>query len=361
MRRWLIFLAFLLGTLWTAVVRTEGTLPDYPAVVSGKTLNFPSDHGAHPDFRTEWWYVTGWIKTKAGEPLGFQITFFRSRPALDESNPSRFAPKQLLFAHAALSDPARGRLMHDQRAVRTGFGVADAAVDDTEVHIGTWSLQRDAAGIYHGRVQANEFSLDLALEPSQPVLLQGESGYSRKGPRSAQASYYYSQPQLRVSGSIVRQGNQEVVSGSAWLDHEWSSAVLAQEAVGWDWTGINLDDGGSFMAFRIRDKSGEKFWAGGTLRRADGSHESLSASQVQFLPQRHWRSPRTGTLYPVAMQVQAADLTLELAPLMDDQELDSQATTGAVYWEGAVTAKRDGQKIGQGYLELTGYFQKLDF
>ncbi len=361
MRPSLMILGLLLGMLCTTVVRTQSKLPDYPAVVSGKALNFPSDHGAHPDFRTEWWYVTGWIKTKTGESLGFQITFFRSRPPLDQSNPSRFAPKQLLFAHAALSDPARGSLMHDQRAVRTGFGVADAATSDTAVHIGAWSLQRGARGIYRGRIQANGFSLDLTLEPTQPLLLQGESGYSRKGPRPAQASYYYSQPQLRVSGSISRQGKQDVVSGSAWLDHEWSSAVLAQEAVGWDWTGINLDDGGSLMAFRIRDKTGAEFWAGGTLRLADGSRESLPPSRVRFLPQRHWRSPRTGTNYPVAMQVQAGDVTLELAPLMDDQELDSQATTGAVYWEGAITAKRDGQKVGHGYLELTGYFKKLDF
>jgi predicted secreted hydrolase len=251
--------------------------------------------------------------------------------------------------------------MHDQRAVRKGFGLADAAVNDTNVHIGAWSLQRDSEGTYRGRIQANEFALELVLEPTQPLLLQGESGYSRKGPNPAQASYYYSQPQLRVSGSITRQGDQAPVSGSAWLDHEWSSAVLAQEAVGWDWTGINLDDGGSLMLFQIRDKAGAKFWAGGVLRQADGSRKSLSSSQVHFSPRRHWRSPRTGTNYPVAMQVQAGNMTLELAPLMDDQELDSTATTGAVYWEGAVTASQEGRKIGHGYLELTGYLQKLNF
>lgn len=149
------------------------------------------------------------------------------------------------------------------------------------------------------------------------------------------------------------------MQGTAWLDHEWSSTLLAEEAVGWDWLGLNLDDGGALMVFQIRDRAGRKFWGGGTLR-GDGRVQVLAPEKVNFKPLRHWRSPRTGTSYPVAMRLNAGDLTLELAPLMDDQELDSRASTGAVYWEGAVTALRGDEAVGRGYLELTGYFQRLN-
>jgi len=337
-----------------------GAAPAYPAVEAGRILAFPRDHGAHPDYRTEWWYATGWLQTQAGAPLGFQVTFFRSRPQFDQANPSRFAPKQLLFANVALSDPVAGKLQHDQRAVRSGFGLALADTADTDVVIDDWSLRREMTGSYRARFPARDFTLDLTMEPTQPLLLQGERGYSRKGPLVDQASYYYSQPGLRVSGTLKRGSLQESVRGSAWLDHEWSSTLLADEAAGWDWLGLNLDDGGALMAFRIRDKAGRKFWGGGMLRGGDGHVQVLAPGEVDFMPVRHWRSPRTGASYPVAMRLAAGNLTLELVPLMDDQELDSRASTGAVYWEGAVTALRAGKAVGRGYLELTGYFGRVN-
>lgn len=351
---------FVAGLFMALLALAAAAPPDYPPVQAGQTLEFPSDHGAHPDYRTEWWYVTGWLQTEAGVPLGFQVTFFRSRPQLDQANPSRFAPKQLLFAHAAISDPALGRLQHDQRSARVGFGLAQAAEGDTDVRIGDWSFIRGAEGAYVAKIAGREFDFELTLVPTAPLLLQGETGLSRKGPRAAQASYYYSWPHLSVSGLVVRNGKREVVRGTAWLDHEWSSEYLAQEAVGWDWIGINLDDGGALMAFRIRDKSGGKYWAGGTLRRGDGSAQYFPPKAVSFTPLRRWRSPRTGASYPVAMRAQAGETTLELEPLMDDQELDSRGSTGAVYWEGAVTARCDGKVVGRGYLELTGYLRRLD-
>jgi predicted secreted hydrolase len=335
--------------------------PAYLPVDPGRLLHFPNDHGAHPDYRSEWWYVTGWLRTETGAPLGFQVTFFRSRPPLDQANPSRFAPKQLLFAHVALSDPAVGKLQYDQRGARAGLGLADAATSDTAVSVDGWTFRREANGEYRATVAARGFALELALRPTQAPLLQGERGYSRKGPLASQASYYYSQPQLTVSGTVTRRGKREQVHGSAWLDHEWASAPLADEAVGWDWIGINLDDGGALMVLQIRDKAGHKFWAGGTLRGADGSSRVLPPEAVSFMPRRRWRSPRTGADYPVVMQVQAGELRLDLIPLMDDQELDSRASTGAVYWEGAVTALAAGKAVGHGYLELTGYLGRLDY
>src|SRR5687768_3868793 len=174
--------------------------PALPVVTPGAEFRFPRDHGAHPAFRTEWWYFTGWLETEEGRPLGFQITFFRSRPRTDPANPSVFAPRQILFAHAALSDPERRRLVHDQRIARAGFGLAEAAERDTEVKLLDWGLSRRSDGAFRARA----FGMDLAFAPTQRVMVNGEGGYSRKGPRPGQASHYYSMPHLAVSGTVVR-------------------------------------------------------------------------------------------------------------------------------------------------------------
>jgi predicted secreted hydrolase len=303
---------------------------DYPRVLPGGSFSFPRDHGAHPDFRIEWWYVTGWLN----DEIGFQVTFFRARPEEQSDNPSRFNPRQILFAHAALSDPRRGRLLHDERAARAGFSLAHAETDRTGVWINDWSLVLEG-NRYEARIAAREFAFELGFF-ADAIVLQGERGFSRKGHRPHEASYYYSRPHLHVAGRL----DGKAVSGKAWLDHEWSSAYLAPEAAGWDWTGINLDNGESLMAFRMRDRAGQTHYA---------------PPGVVMKPLRIWRSPRTGVAYPVSMQVN--DLRLE--PLMDDQELDSRASTGTIYWEGAVAAYRDRNPVGRGYLELTGYWKPM--
>src|SRR5437868_10335199 len=215
----------------------------YDPVTPEKVLEFPRDFGAHPGHRIEWWYVTGHLDSKEG-PLGFQVTFFRVRNPDAESNPSRFAPSQILFAHAALADPAAGRLAHAQRSARALAGLVDASTADTDVRIDDWLLRR-TEGAYRTHVAAEGFMLELSMAPTQAALLQGEHGFSRKGPGAAHASYYYSEPQLRVSGRVSERGRARDVSGVAWLDHEWSSELLAGEASGWDWLGANLDDGGA--------------------------------------------------------------------------------------------------------------------
>jgi len=330
----------------------------YSAVTPDRVLVFPRDHGSHPAFRTEWWYATGWLQTDAGEQLGFQITFFRARTQADEANPSAFTPQQLIIAHGAISDPRRGRLWKDQRIARAVLGLAGADETDTRVWLDRWQLARSAQG-YSARIDAEEFGFDLALQPTQPVLLNGRAGFSQKGPQPRSASYYYSQPHLRVTGSVTREGQVASVTGTAWLDHEWSSEILDAEAIGWDWIGINLDDGGALMAFRLRDAAGRQHWAAGTLRSADGRTQTFEPEQIEFTPGRRWRSPRTGYVYPVEWRLQAGALAITLQPMMDDQEADSRMSTGAVYWEGAVTALVDGKPIGRGYLELTGYGERL--
>lgn len=332
----------------------------FAPVVPGYQLQFPRDEGSHPDFRLEWWYVTGWLTDSLDRPLGFQITFFRVRPAQRSANPSAFAPHQMLIAHAAISDPVRGRLQHDQRAARTAFGLAGAEPGRTDIWLDDWSLRQQAKG-HVATIVARDFRLDLVFTATQPPLLQGAAGLSRKGPHPESASYYYSLPHLDTSGTIARAGTAEPVRGTAWLDHEWSSSYMDGRAVGWDWIGINMDDGGALMAFRMRDKDGGNVWAGGALRHPDGSVRVFAPSEVRFIPRRQWRSPRTGTAYQISWLVKAGDLEAGIEPLMDDQENDTRATTGTIYWEGAVRALRAGKSIGRGYLELTGYWRPQSF
>lgn len=352
----LVALTFL---LWLNCPGALAAPPQLSAVTPGRQVVFPRDLGAHPDFRTEWWYVTGWLQTPDGKPLGFQVTFFRSATDHDAANPSRFAPKQLIIAHAALSDPATGKLLHDQKSAREGFGLAYAKQDDTDVKLDDWRFLRAADGRYHASITARDFAFDLSLEPMQARMLQGENGFSRKGPRPEQASYYYSEPHLKVSGSVSREGKAVTVNGSAWLDHEWSTSVLDANAAGWDWIGANLDDGAALMAFQIRGKDGGVLWAHAALRSADGKTSQFSGEQVRLVPQRRWRSPRTGASYPVEMRIDLGNVTWDLLPLQDDQELDSRQSTGSVYWEGAVTLMRSGRRAGRGYLELTGYVKPM--
>jgi predicted secreted hydrolase len=328
----------------------------YPPVRPGVALAFPRDHGSHPQFRIEWWYVTGHLRTHDGENLGFQVTFFRNRPPRQWDNPSAFNPRQLLVAHAALSDPGYGRILHGQKAARAGLGLAEVKQGNTHIWIDDWFLRREGKRLL-ARVSAEDFTLDLDFMPTQPLLLHGDAGFSRKDRDRAIASRYYSQPQLRVQGRVSRKGRSTEVQGVAWLDHEWSSTRGHPDMVGWDWTGINFDDGGALMAFRIRKKGGGILWAAATYRARDGRTTVFSPQQVSWTPKRHWRSPDTGTTYPVEWELKLPGLALRLRPIMDHQEMDARNSTNTVYWEGAVLAESAGRRVGVGYLELTGYWR----
>ncbi len=331
----------------------------YPSVVPGHTIEFPRDEGSHPQFRTEWWYLTGWVETQGGEPLGFQITFFRNRPGVDEDNPSRFVARQVLFAHAAISDPQRGGLLRAEKSARAGFGLAEAAEGSLAVKIDDRSLRQDGER-YTAVATTSEFFLQLECIRVQPPLLNGKDGFSQKGPQPQSASYYYSLPQLQTSGRIVIGGREQRVHGVAWFDHEWSSAMFDEHARGWDWIGLNLDDGGALMVQRIRDDAGNPYWAGATLREPGKPDRVFAAGDVAWSPLRRWRSSRTGVEYPVEWKIVAGGRTIFLRPLLDDQENDARGSTGTLYWEGAVRAfDARGQAIGRGYLELTGYGERL--
>jgi predicted secreted hydrolase len=351
---------------------TEGLDEGYPAVLPGHALRFPDDHGAHPRYRIEWWYLTGWLGEPGGRPdaLGVQITFFRVRTGHPLANPSRFSPAQLLFAHVALADPRRGRLLHLERAARPGFGLAEAVQGDTRLRLGRWSMIRTADDRYQVRIAEREIDLNLEFAPPGPPILQGHQGFSPKGPSPHQASYYYSRPALGTRGRV----NGRPVQGLSWYDHEWSSELLDAQAQGWDWAGLHFDDGRALMVFRIRDSQQTTRWTQhrwispdeleGTLRpprvgRSDGV--TGAAPGVHFTPLRHWRSARTGVIWPVALRITIGAFIVDLEPLFDDQELDARGGTGVLYWEGAVRVRApdSGTVIGRGYLELTGYGERL--
>jgi predicted secreted hydrolase len=324
-----------------------------------RAIAFPRDHGSHPDLRTEWWYITGFAQS-GGREFGFQLTFFRSR--VDEAQPlaSRFAAKQLVFAHAAVTDVQGKRLWHDQRIARAGFGVAEAAQEDTRVKLRDWSLVRAPDGAYSAQLPAREFAMDLQFAPTQAPLVQGREGLSRKGPLPDQASYYYSVPQLAASGTLVVQGRSFAVQGKAWLDHEWSEALLAPEAVGWDWIGMNLDDGSALTAFQLRRADETALWDGGSFRSAGGSTYIAQQGENQFSRGRRWTSAASGAAYPVEWMVRTPADIYTVRALVDDQELDSRASTGAIYWEGlSDLIDSNGKRVGRGYLEMTGYAKRL--
>jgi predicted secreted hydrolase len=338
---------------------------------SPRTLVFPRDHGAHNEFGIEWWYATGWLQrdgAAADTPaFGFQLTFFRSRTGVAQNIDSRFAARQLLFAHAALSDVAARRLVHAERIARWNGDAqaprAAASTTDTRVHIGAWRFERKDAG-YEARLsdEAAGFAFELSLAPTQPLLLQGEKGFSRKGPRPDNASHYYSQPQLAVQGQLTLGARERfAVRGRAWLDHEWSGSFMPDNAVGWDWIGINLDDGGALTAFRLRDARGQALWSGGSHRARDGALRIFANGDAVFEPQQTWTSAATRATYPVRWRLRCPAGEFDVQALFEAQELDSRSSTGAVYWEGLSALKRaaDGARVGWGYLEMTGYAAPL--
>jgi predicted secreted hydrolase len=341
-------------------VAAESVPAEYGKVEPSYEIQFPRDEGSHPSFRTEWWYVTGWLEDQEGDPLGFQVTFFRNRPGSDEANPSKFALRQVLFAHAAISDPKLGLLLRDEKSARAGFGLAEAAEHALDVHIDDWSLHSENNG-YRAVISAKEFAMQLDIASTQRPMLQGERGFSRKGPDPESASHYYSIPALKVSGTMKVRGRAETVRGIAWLDHEWSSSYLQQGAHGWDWAGLNLDDGTAIMAFRMRGANGTALWTSASVRTAHSAAvQTLGPQQVQWRALRVWRSPRTRVEYPIEWEVTLDARHIFLRPLMDDQENDARASTGSLYWEGAVRAADEaGRFIGRGYLELTGYGERL--
>lgn len=338
---------------WSADMARAET-PFYPPV-KPRRLVFPRDYGAHPEYRTEWWYLTGWLG-QGQSAVGFQLTFFRSRTQHAPENPSRLAPSQLLFAHAAIAIGQENFFMHANRAGRLNGTSLQAGTSDTDLRFENWYLRRIQGNnfeAYEGRFSDKDFSLSFEASTDQPVILRGRDGFSQKGPRTEQASHYYSRAPLRVNGNIQWGKQKKALQGQAWLDHEWSSQLLMPGAVGWDWVGINLLDGGTLMAFRIRNNKAESIYAHVDARDREG-RPSRDWESLRWQAGGSWRS-KSLIDYPMPMDLVIGTELYRLVPLMMAQEVDARASTGGFYWEGAVSLMKGEILLGRGFLELTGY------
>jgi predicted secreted hydrolase len=327
-----------------------------------KKPTFPRDFGSHPEFRTERWAVAGHAKSGDRE-FGFEVAFFRSRVDVAQSVKSKLAAKQLIFAQGAITDVQSKKLLQDQRVARGGVDIAIASTTDMDIQVKDWSLKRSGDGYavqLAGSDKGNAFKLALSLKPVQKVLLQGVDGLSQRGPDDKNASYYYSEPQLKTQGVISVGGKNLAIEGTAWLDHEWSEEPPHPDIVGWDWIGMNLFDGGALTAFRLRDAKDRSFWGGGSLRAPDGRSFPFTPNAAKFSVQSTWKSPLSQAVYPVQWTVRMPTEFYTVKAVIHNQELDCRASSGAMYWEGLSDLfDGAGRHIGRGYLEMTGYAKAL--
>jgi predicted secreted hydrolase len=323
-------------------------------------FSFPTDHGSHPAFRTEWWYTTGLLTDADGHQLGFQLTFFRQ--GLDLSLPTRdssaLRARQVLAAHLAVADIGGGRVRFAERVGRIAGGLAGAGQDDLDVFLDSWEMRRlpDGAIVLGADDRERSMAVSLRLVPEKPLVLQGDAGISHKGPEPDNASAYVSYTRLAASGQLTLDGREHVVNGQAWFDHEWGTDQLGTGVVGWDWLGLRLGDGRELMVYRFRRSDGsEAAQSAGTIVERDGATRHLGVNDFTLEPLAWWRSPHSGARYPnrFRVRVASAGLDLEVRAVVVDAELDARASTGTVYWEGPVAVS--GSVAGEGYAELTGY------
>jgi predicted secreted hydrolase len=329
----------------------------FARVVAPRPLVFPEDHGPHPDFRTEWWYYTGNLKTAAGRHVGFQLTFFRvALSPTEESRASAWGTRQLYVGHFAVTDTAGGRFHAASRSSRGALGLAGARAAPFQVWVEGWSAEGEGEAT-RLRAQEGDVAIDLTVSAAKPMVLQGDRGLSRKGPEPGNASLYYSFTRMPALGTVRVGGETLEVSGEAWMDREWSTSALSEGMTGWDWFAVQLDDGQELVIYLLRRRDGtiDPFSAG-TLVAADGSTRPLQTAEVRIETLAHWTSPHSGVRYPARwrLSVPSAELRLEIEPRLADQEL----RVGTRYWEGAVEVRGSsgGRAIGgQGYVELVGY------
>jgi predicted secreted hydrolase len=344
----------------------------YLSVAGPCSLEFPRDHGAHDGYQTEWWYYTGNVESSRGEPYGFQLTFFRTgirppgTPELSFKS-SAWRTRQLFMAHAALTDVKGGLFFFDERLARGALGLAGVEQADgvTRVAVMNWAAELKAGG-HRLRADAASFSLDLDCVPVKAPVSHGIEGYSRKGERQESASCYYSFSRLRTKGTISVGGTPLEVAGTAWMDHEFSTAPLEPDLTGWDWFSIQLGDGTELMMFLLRKKDGSLSpYSSGTFVDVEGEGMHLTQADFQVTIQERWKSLKTGAVYPSRwrIRVPSARAELELVPNLADQELITRRTTRVAYWEGSVSVRGfvSGRPVsGKGYVEMTGYAAPFD-
>lgn len=330
----------------------------FARAVAPRVFQFPQDHAAHPDFRNEWWYVTGNVQTDSGRQFGYQVTLFRIALSADKPvSKSVWASNQVWMAHVALTDVQSGEHVHEQRFARGAAGLAGQSVQPFRVWLEDWQIVGDGAGEFPWAiaVKAKGFTLNLQLRPQKPPVLQGNQGLSQKSSEPGNASYYYSLTRLQTLGEIYRDGQRFTVTGESWLDREWSTSALGADQAGWDWFSLQLTDGHDLMFYRLRKKSGETdAHSAGKWVLPDGQAQTLGVDDVELKPLRYWQAD-SGVRYPVAweMRLPKQQRQLRIEAVLDDQLMQ----TGITYWEGAVKIldAASGKLLGHGYLEMSGY------
>ena len=349
-----------------AQVDVTGLLGSRPAAgfaraTAPRTFSFPADHGPHPEFRSEWWYFTGNLAAANGRHFGFQLTFFRVALSPDAApRESAWATNQVWMAHFTLTDTEAGQFHSAERLGRGALGIGGVQASPFRVWIDDWqATSRAETSLFPLRLNAanEEASIELELSAMKPFVLQGQEGWDRKGPEPGNASYYYAYTRLAAQGRVRTRDAQFAVTGTAWMDREWSTSALGPDLAGWDWISLQLSDGRELMLYRLRRKDGGAgAFSKGALILPAGERIALSVHEFKLEPRRWWTSPKTGVRYPVAwsIDIPSLELSLEIAPRLDGQELDLSVR----YWEGAVLAKgrlNATPVVGQGYLELAGY------
>jgi predicted secreted hydrolase len=327
----------------------------------GWHYEFPRDHHAHREFKTEWWYFTGNLFDEKGHRFGYELTFFRQgiQPAAErDPNASRFIVDDLKFAHFAITDIADQKFIFEQKTNRGAFG--EAGFDDAKrlAWLEDWSLTANDNGSFRLVASSGAGTIHLDLRPAKPPAVHGENGVSVKAAGGASASHYYSIPRLETTGDLTMNGQARAVRGESWFDHEWSSSQLGKGQVGWDWICVQWEDGAELMLYRMRlENGGVDPSSSGTWIAQDGATTHLRASDFQMTPVAFWKNKSNGAQYPIGWRIalfgQRVEFNIKAA--LEDQELKLGAIT---YWEGAIdaTGTRDGKTIkGHGYLELTGY------
>ena len=342
----------------------------FATALEPRHFEFPLDHGPHPAFRQEWWYVTGNLDAANGERFGFELTFFRvalepppapsppTGPAATAAPASALRTREIYLAHFAVTDVPRRRFRSAQKLSRAALGLAGAEALPLHVWLDDWSLEARGP-TWQLRATQRGYAVALTLEPQSAPVLNGIDGLSRKSDRPEDATYYYSIPRLLVRGQVLRDGQPLEVRGRAWLDREWGSGGLGPRELGWDWFGLQLEDGSALMFYALRDKNGERdVHSAGSWVAADGTARALSSAEVDIAVTREWRSA-SGERYPAGWHIRVPALALDLTvrPVLADQELQ----TTPRYWEGAVdvSGERGGASLGgRGYVELVGYAQE---
>jgi len=325
-------------------------------------FTFPEDHGPHPEYQTEWWYFTGNLASDIGERFGYQLTFFRRAllpPSELPERQSNWATGQVYMAHFALTDVERQQYHSFERLARGAAGISGAQSPPFQVWLEDWRVEETAPNTYSLTASQDGIAINLLLFDTKGPILQGDQGYSQKGPAPGQASYYYSLTRLTSNGTVQSDGQSYTVSGESWMDHEFSTSALSAGQVGWDWFSIQLDDNSELMFFQIRRADGSiDPYSSGTFITGDGTTTPLALEDFSIEVTDTWISPHTGANYPAGWRLEIPSLSISLVirPLAADQEFSGSYA----YWEGAVEVSGEGGDLnGYGYVELTGYTRSM--